>query len=177
MRLKVPAFDAEAWEGQGAMPPGYSLHSLAELGADDPTVLGRVYDLWREVRLDVPRSDPATDMPLNDFARRFGDYPYFWPPGYLIAVHEASGEYAATSELWTSDGPHLSTGLTGTRRAHRRQGLGLALKLAAIRVAARHGYPEIRSGNATNNRPMILLNERLGFRAEVAWVEMQRGVA
>ncbi|ULH14901.1 GNAT family N-acetyltransferase [Deinococcus sp. KNUC1210] len=179
MRLHVPSFDASAWEGAGAMPPGYTLKSLAELGTDDPEVQRRIYELWREVRRDVPRSDPATDMPLPDFARRFADNPYLWPSGYLIAVHDASGEYVATSELWTSDGAHLDTGLTGTRQAHRRHGLGLALKLAAIRVAAAHGYTELRTGNATNNRPMIALNERLGFRPELAWLLMRRefGVA
>lgn len=53
--------------------------------------------------------------------------------------------------------------------------MALALKVAALRVARDLGAREVWTGNATTNAPMLALNDRLGFRPRVAWVEMQRG--
>ncbi len=170
----MPTFDPAPFADRAALPAGYTLHSLADLGLTDD-VLRAVYDLWSEVRQDVPRPKPATPMPYEQFASRFQDRHSLLPEGFLLARHEESGTFAGLSELWRSDGPHLYTGLTGVRRAHRRHGLALSLKLAALRVAAALNAPEIRTENASSNAGMLALNDALGFRREVAWIEHHRG--
>ena len=54
--------------------------------------------------------------------------------------------------------------MTGVRRAWRRRGIALALKQAQIDAAKAAGLRRLRTANAVQN-PMLLVNERLGFRA------------
>ncbi|MCD0170513.1 GNAT family N-acetyltransferase, partial [Deinococcus sp. 23YEL01] len=145
----------------------------AQLGED--AARDAYYRGFQQARADVPRTAPATPVTPEDFRQRL-QAPHFLPGGVLLAVTE-SGEVAALSELELEDGdPHrLNTGLTGTARAWRRQGLALALKLRALDLARDLGAREVWTGNATTNAPMLALNDRLGFRPRVAWVEMQRG--
>lgn len=176
LHLDPRAFDFSAFAAQERLPDGYALTSYAALGETEET-RRRIYELWSELRADVPRPEAATVVPFETFERRFQDPEYLLPGGYLLAVHQASGRLVATSELWKSDGAHLNTGLTGALRAHRRQGLALSLKLAAIRYAQSLGAAEIRTGNASNNAGMLSLNLRLGFVQQPAWVEMRRDLS
>ena len=172
-RLNVPAFDFAPFAAQENLPAGYLLTSYAELGETEATQR-RLYDLWTELRSDVPRPEPETPVPFEQFVHRFQDQSYTLPAGYLLAVHGASGELVAVSELWKSDGEHLNVGLTGVRRKHRRHGLAMGLKLAAVRYAQSIGAAEMRTGNASNNVGMLSINAALGFVQQPAWVEMRR---
>ncbi|MFC4638044.1 GNAT family N-acetyltransferase [Deinococcus hohokamensis] len=175
--LDLDTFDAAAWAGQGALPDGVRLVTLAaleqELGQE---AARRAYHAgFAEAREDVPRTGEATPLTFEDFQKRF-EGPTMFPEGIQLAV-TAEGEVVGLSELWRAEGnpARLNTGLTGTRRAWRRRGLALALKLAALRVAREEGAKEVWTGNATTNAPMLALNDRLGFRPRPAFVEFKWG--
>ncbi|MFT2721461.1 N-acetyltransferase family protein [Deinococcus sp. A31D244] len=177
--LNLADFDPHAWAAQRALPAGVRAVTYADLCAQTGEDAARdaYYRGFQQARADVPRTSPATPVSPEDFRQRL-QAPHFLPGGVLLAVTEG-GEVAALSELELEDGdPHrLNTGLTGTTRAWRRQGLALALKLRALDLARDLGAREVWTGNATTNAPMLALNDRLGFRPRVAWVEMQRGRA
>jgi GNAT superfamily N-acetyltransferase len=99
--------------------------------------------------------------------------PNLLPDAYFVAVD--GDEYAGTSALWSSPGSNqLYTGLTGVRRAHRRKGIALALKLRGIDYAKTHGVATIKTWNESNNRAMLSINERLGYVRQPAWVDFSK---
>lgn len=183
--LDLAQFEAEAWTAQAALPAGVRAVSFAALSAQWGEAAARraMYDAYREIRGDVPRPGAPTELRYEDFAHRLTE-PGFFPEGVLLAVTAvpsgaAHGEVVALSEHYRSDaGPHrLDTGLTGTRRAWRRRGLALALKVRALTLAGELGVREVWTSNASSNGPMLTLNARLGFRPRPAWTQYRWGRA
>jgi mycothiol synthase len=95
----------------------------------------------------------------------------------MVKANANGLDWVGTTELETSDtNPDLHVGLTGVLREHRRQGLALALKLHSVQHAQTHGFPRICTYNASRNRPMLEINERLGFEKEPATIELHKMV-
>ncbi|THF66781.1 GNAT family N-acetyltransferase [Deinococcus sp. Arct2-2] len=174
--LDVQTFDPAPFAAAAQLAPGYRAVHLADLCAErGPDAAWAAYFAgFVQARADVPRTGEASPVLESEFRKR-GTHPQFWPEAVLLAVHEPTGEVAALTELWLdpADPARLNTGLTGTTRNHRRLGLGLALKLKSIEQARARGAAKIWTGNASSNRPMLNINERLGFVKEPAWIEMQ----
>lgn len=53
--------------------------------------------------------------------------------------------------------------MTAVLPGHRRQGIGTALKLAAIQHARERGFQRILTSNSSGRLEMIRLNLRLGY--------------
>ncbi|UQN07740.1 GNAT family N-acetyltransferase [Deinococcus sp. QL22] len=179
--LDVATFDPTPFAAAAQLAPGYRAVSLTDLSAElGPDAAWAAYFAgFVQARADVPRTGEASPVLESEFRKR-GTHPQFWPEAVLLAVHDTrahqtGGEVAALTELWLdpADDARLNTGLTGTTRNHRRLGLALALKLKSIEQARARGAAKIWTGNATSNRPMLNINERLGFVKEPAWIEMQ----
>lgn len=93
---------------------------------------------------------------------------------------DADGRVVALTEIWaTGEEPtDLKQWSTIVRREHRGHRLGLAVKVANLRVAqatwptARH----VVTINADDNAPMIAVNERLGFRVVETSLELRKKV-
>ncbi|WP_019587319.1 GNAT family N-acetyltransferase [Deinococcus apachensis] len=175
--LDLTAFDPATWTGEAQLPEGLRAVSLAELIAEqgEDAAWRAYHSAFGEIREDVPRTGEATPLPFEAFRER-GEGPTFLPWGVLLAVTDV-GEVLALTEMYadSTDATRINTGLTGTRRAWRRRGLGLALKLAALGVARERRIQTVWTNNATTNLPMLALNERLGFRPRPAFIEMRRG--
>jgi GNAT superfamily N-acetyltransferase len=68
----------------------------------------------------------------------------------------------------------LEHGFTAVRRSHRGRGIATALKRAQITWAATHGYRELITYTQEGNKPMRAVNEKLGYRANLAWITVRR---
>lgn len=85
------------------------------------------------------------------------------------AEHVPSGTLAAYTEMGLPDGDAQPATQEDTLvlRAHRGRRLGMLLKAANAQHVLKHapGTPQVTTFNAEDNRPMLDVNEALGFRA------------
>lgn len=93
-----------------------------------------------------------------------------------VAVHEETGEVAAFNELLRQVDPTQASSQNDTLvlKEHRGHRLGMLVKCAGILSWPEHApeSPKIMTYNAEENRPMLEINEALGFKPIVyigAW--------
>lgn len=173
-RLDVAAFDPAPFAGAEARTAagGIVIRTIAEL-AGDPDRDRKLHALDEALSRDVPHPEPHTPISFELFRRRVIEDPNLLPDAYFVALDAATGEYAGMGQLWNSEGSaDLYNGLTGVRRAYRRRGIALALKLRGIAYAQAHGRPTIKTWNESNNAAMLAINEALGFARQPAWVDL-----
>lgn len=85
----------------------------------------------------------------------------------VVVARHASGELAGHTQLVFPDHPDdVYQWDTLVLRDHRGHGLGMSLKVEAMRASADllAARRRILTYNAETNAPMIAVNERLGFR-------------
>ncbi|WP_345461024.1 GNAT family N-acetyltransferase [Deinococcus carri] len=158
-----------------ARAAGLRIAPLGELVDDfDEAAQRHLYALTAALLLDVPSTTPISVWPFEVWQRRVSGR--IDPVGEFIAV-APGGEWVGLSELSqpvpTRPGT-LHNGLTGVLPAWRGHGVAYALKLAAARAALGRGFTHARTGNHAINRPMLAINERLGFVREAAMVTLRR---
>ncbi len=83
-------------------------------------------------------------------------------------IREANGDISGLTDVYyiPSMVPLLSQAMTGVQEEYRGQGKGKWVK-AAMLLKIRNQYPDIetiKTDNATSNKPMLAINERLGFK-------------
>ena len=91
-----------------------------------------------------------------------------WKNWIMIAKHKVTGDYAGfTSLIFTGFNPEmLNQGNTGVAIKHRNKGLGRWLKATLLKHVLKE-MPEvkkIRSENDTTNKPMLNINNKMGFK-------------
>ncbi len=121
-----------------------------------------VYTVDLEATRDQPATEEITAMPYEEWEQHTLEHPLFTADGSFVAI--VDGIAAAVSLLCvdTESGRSLNM-FTGTARAYRGRGLGLAVKLASIHWAAAHGITTMVTANDAVNAPMLAINKRLGF--------------
>ncbi|MDV6375314.1 GNAT family N-acetyltransferase [Deinococcus arenicola] len=153
---------------------GVTIRPLSELGGFDEAQQRRLYTLVAALLNDVPSTTPVSVWPFAVWQQRVLDR--LNPEGLFIAV-APNGDWVGLSELYlpiaTRPGT-LHNGLTGVLQPWRGHGVALALKLAAARAALERGFTHSRTGNHSSNRPMLAVNDRLGFVREGARVTLRR---
>jgi GNAT superfamily N-acetyltransferase len=132
---------------------------LRPVSAVDPQLVHAV-DL--EATLDMPQTEAVDDIPYDEWEDHVLRHPLFTPEGSFVAM--VDGVAAAVSLLVVDVESGRSHNMfTGTLRAYRGRGLGLAVKLASIQWAAANGVTMMATNNDETNAPMLAINRRLGY--------------
>lgn len=122
-----------------------------------------VHAVDEEATRDQPATEQIDGIPYDEWEEHVLAHPLFTADGSFVAM--VDGVAAAVSLLCvdTESGRSLNM-FTGTMRAYRGRGLGLAVKLGSIHWAAEHGITTMVTANDAENAPMLAINRRLGYR-------------
>ena len=159
----------EEWEREGrSRSPDATLEFVTSIPDDILEDYCRVYT---EVMNQVPRDELQVGDTIYTPKRWKDDEKRATDSGatHLTAfIREADGEISGLTDVYyfPSMAPQLHQVMTGVQVDYRGQGKGKWLK-AALLLKIRNQYPDIETiitYNATSNKPMLAINERLGFK-------------
>ena len=175
-RLDVAGFDWTRFAGaaERAAAAGIAITTLAAERARHPDAVRAAYELNQACERDVPEVDPVTPVPFDQFVKQEVEGPSALADGYFLA--KDGDRYVGQSNLFSSaeEPDVLYQGLTGVLPEYRGKGIALALKLRTVAYARDHDKREIRTWNDTRNRPMLRINEAMGFVKQPAWIVFQK---
>ena len=181
-RLDVAAFDFAPFSAADARAEreGITITTLAdELAAhgESEEMLKAMFEMETEAFLDVPFADPATPGHFDEWRKDVLESPNGLKDAYFLAKH--GEKYAGVSNLHKNpEHPGvIFQGFTGVARAYRGKGVAMALKLQTVTYARANDYREIRTGNNTRNRPMLRINEAMGFAKQPVWIEYEKALS
>jgi GNAT superfamily N-acetyltransferase len=176
-RLFVKGFDFARFgtaDGRVAKQ-GIRIATLADEMQRDPGALQEAFELNEECRMDIPSVDPPTAHTFDEFRREDIDAPSALLDAFYLAIDE-DGRYLGVSNLFRSldDPTFIWQGITGVRRDARGKGIAMALKLRTVRYAIDNGIEHIKTWNDVHNRPMLSINEAMGFTKQPAWISYEK---
>lgn len=151
--------------------------AITTLGAETvrgPQALRGVYELTTACERDVPSADPVTPVPFDLFVAHTVASPNYLADAFFLA--KDGDRYVGLSALWRlyAAPDVLQQGLTGVLPAYRGRGIALALKLQTVRFAQATGARQIWTWNDSRNRPMLRINEAMGFVKQPASVGLEK---
>jgi GNAT superfamily N-acetyltransferase len=175
-RLVVAGFDFERFAGaaERVAAQGVRISTYADELARDQAAPQKAFELTDVCRRDVPAMDAPTDITFDEWRQDWIDAPGFLADAFFVAIN-GEGRWLGMSNLQRSieDPSFIWQGLTGVRREARGTGLAMALKLETVRYAQRLGVDHIKTWNDQRNRPMLAINEAMGFAKQPAWLGLE----
>ena len=139
----------------------------------DPGALRRAYELHNAVVADIPAPIPFTPPPFEHYLLSNVESPRALLDAYFLA--KVGEVYIGEANLQRPvQGTYLHHDVTGVLPAYRGRGIAMALKLATIAYAQARDSTEIRTWNEVQNTGMLVINERLGFVRQPAWITFER---
>ena len=127
----------------------------------DPERFRKLHAVNELMRQDTPHISPVLRQTLEDFMTRV-EAPSTPPDRWWIAL--AREEPVAMSYLaYPPVRGIVWTNFTGSHRAYRGRGIARAVKLQSLAQAVELGITEVRTDNDSTNKPMLHINETLGY--------------
>ncbi|MCL2652591.1 MAG: GNAT family N-acetyltransferase [Propionibacteriaceae bacterium] len=179
--IPIAQTQLDAWAAQCPID-GYRLHTWG-LPMPDEWV-----EEFARLRSDVPGETPNAGLDAGAetwSAERLRDRWHDWQVAGLDALtvaaeHIVSGKLAAFTQLNLMDHPTAAfQGYTYVEPGHRGHRLGLAVKTQAL-AALQNRWPQMRrihTENATENAPMLAINQTMGFRLDCLSAVFQKRLA
>ena len=181
--LELPVADArlQAWVDEAA--PHHQGYEIATYADIVPVELRPSFvNLQNQLAVDAPTGDidfEAGAMTVEIYEEHVRTRTAVGRTN-LVTVAVRDGQAVAHSTLSVPPGrdamPHVHQWGTYVHREHRGHRLGLAVKAANLR-AVQERFPErtlISTNNSPANRPMVAINEKMGFRPVETSVEFVR---
>ena len=176
-RLFVEGFDFARFVTAEARvaKQGIRIVTLADEMQRDSSALQKAFELTEDCRMDIPSVDPPTRHTFEEFRIEDIDAPGALLDAFFVAI-DKDGRYLGVSNLFRSldDPAFLWQGITGVRREARGKGIAMALKLRTVRYAIDKGVEHIKTWNDVHNRPMLAINEAMGFVKQPAWISYEK---
>lgn len=171
-RLDVASFDPAPFGSavKRIVDAGMRLTTLADEMKTDPEAVRKAWVVHEQARVDVPSLDPPTPSPYERYEQEVLRAPFALPEAHFLAIRD--GRYVGESAMGKegTDPGVIYQHLTAVLREERGKGVAMALKLKTIEYAKAAALREIRTWNASVNRPMLAINEALGFVKQPAWI-------
>lgn len=173
LRKHGPRLLAEAEETRRtAAASGIQLTTLARWA--DPAAMPKLHELDAMTRQDIPTSLPITPETLDDFVHRTQS-PDRRPDRYWIAL-DGDRPVALSYLRFPPVRGNVWTGYTCSHPRYRGRGLARAVKLQTLAQAVGLGVPSVRTGNDSQNAPILHINEKLGYVRRPGFVEHHKRV-
>ncbi|MCP4703872.1 MAG: GNAT family N-acetyltransferase [candidate division Zixibacteria bacterium] len=168
--LEVAKFDFAPYENLEAKlnSEGVIIKTMREL-EDDPQRDKKLFELDNKVAADLPDEETFTPIDYASFEKDVLYASYSLHDAYFIAID--NGKYIGLSNLHKFKAEkNLETGLTGVLRPYRKRGIATCLKVKAVEYAKNNNYDSIGTENQSGNKPMLDLNNKLGFKEKYVWL-------
>jgi GNAT superfamily N-acetyltransferase len=145
------------------------LHKLQQEGfrfltlADEPGEESerKLYEIYKESLFDIPGY--RGDVPnISEWRKWYLNIDGYQPELVILAAEEDK-YIGVTHLLHNPQTKGMYHEYTGVCRSYRGRQIGLALKLLAAQVAKRRKAPYIRTDNDSMNKPILSINQRLGY--------------
>lgn len=172
--LNLTTFDAAPFARARQLlgQAGIRFATLAD--EDSPQFRQRLYRLVQRLDRDIPTPEPMRPVSYEEWERDWINVPFASPATFAVAL--VAGRPIALSYLvMEADGSGYNW-MTGVSRNYRGRGLGLAIKVEALRLAKDRGVPYVRTNNDLTNAPMLAVNKRLGYQLRPGVIEFERNL-
>ncbi|CAK4845563.1 unnamed protein product [Aphanomyces euteiches] len=138
---------------------GISLVSLKDIPGEETEKA--LYELYRQTQLDIPGFE-GEFMWYGEWRKRTMDRADFDPALLLLAM-DGQRPVGVVELLAFGDRQSLYNNFTGVDSDYRGRGIASALKQLSINLARQRKFAYIRTNNDSLNKPMLTINQKLGF--------------
>jgi mycothiol synthase len=164
--LQLPLLDIDRFAGVEARArnAGVVITTFPELLPHRSRLVEELYELDKRTTEDIPLDEPVEFQGgFETWRRHVLDHPRLLLDAWFIAL-APDGTIVGFSNASLGDTPaELDTGYTCVTREWRGKGIAFSLKLAVARFAIARGAVRIGTSNPVANRPMLRINEAMGF--------------
>lgn len=139
---------------------------------NDTDAVVELYNLQWALELDVPMDETLTQPSMRQWRTSVIDHEIFIGDASFVAMQ--GDDYMGLTEVFKYGDGYLYIEFTGTRPKFRRRGVATAMKVLGMQWAKEHGFQSIGTTNDAANTDMISINQKLGYIAKSARLQIEK---